>query len=454
MDTKIQQLKQLYAAKIAEAKTLASAENVTDEASQKIDKLLGEADVIKVQIVQQDRIAEGDKLANQPDDLKAAHLGWRQSGPNEGNVAVDPQAWRQVEIVLPTGKKSFIRFNVPLAVQAKEYPLAFEGYIRKGIDHVGANDRKTLTEGVDSSGGFWVPEAYQTEYLKKVATTAIIRSLARTLSTSRDHLKWPRMVYTTDDKYTSGVRLTWTGETPSSATAHRVTEPVSGLITIPVHTAMASMPISNDLLEDSAFDVMGISSDLMGEAFGLGEDDVFLNGNGVSKPMGIITRVDVGDTGEKVATVNSGDAGTLKADGLIDLFFGLPSQYRRNARFVMNSGSAKVARKLKDGGTTGRYLWDAMQAPNFGGLSSPVDQDSLLGKPVLYDEFMPDIAGNAYPILFGDFTGYFIVDRVGLSLQRLSELYAETNITLLLARKRVGGDVAQPWRFKAQKIAS
>jgi len=215
---------------------------------------------------------------------------------------------------------------------------------------------------------------------------------------------------------------------------------------------MASMPLSNDVLEDSAFDLMGISSDLLGEAFALGEDDVFINGNGVAKPMGLVTRIDVGETGEKIPTVVSGSATTLLADGLIDLFFGLPSQYRRNARMLLNSGTAKVARKLKDGNS--RYIWDSMQNASNGGLSSPGDQDSMLGKPVVYDEFMPDIAGNDYPILFGDFSGYFIVDRIGLSLQRLSEIYAETNITVILGRKRVGGEVAQPWRFRAQKIST
>jgi HK97 family phage major capsid protein len=451
----IDDLRKAMAKKVADAKALAATyqgkeSEMPKDVIEKINGLLGESDVIKAQILTLQRVEEGDQFVNSPQDLKAGLLGWRQSGPDEGNVAVDPMSWRKMELVLPTGKRTELRYQVPLAVQGKAYPLAFEAYVRKGFDYMGPQDRKTLNEGTDSAGGFLVPEDYQTEFIRKTATNAVIRSLARVLSTSRDIMKWPRLAYTTDDKYTSGARLTWTGELPASATAHRVTEPVIGLLSIPIHTAMASLPLSNDLLEDAAFDVAGIGTDLLGEAFGLGEDDVFLNGNGVSKPMGILTRVDVGD--EKIATVASGSASTLTADGLIDLFFGLPSQYRRNARFVMNSATAKVARKLKDGNQ--RYLWDAMQTAVNGGLYSPAEQDTLIGKPVAYDEFAVDIAANSYPIIFGDFTGYFIVDRVGLSIQRLSELYAETNITLLLARKRVGGDVTQPWRLKVQKITT
>src|SRR5690606_28354613 len=107
----------------------------------------------------------------------------------------------------------------------------------------------------DTAGGFLVPEDVQTEVIKKLATMAVIRRLARVIQTGRDLVTFPRVNYSTDDKYTSGVRFTWTGETPASSTAHRATEPVFGQIAIPVHTAMASLAISQNLLEDSMFNL-------------------------------------------------------------------------------------------------------------------------------------------------------------------------------------------------------
>lgn len=415
-----------------------------------IEGILGKADELMAQIKIEERLEKGQEYGKQP-EASDVDLSWRKAALHEGEVPVDPMAWRELEVKTVFGTKR-IRYQVPLAVEKKGYPAAFEAYMRKGMPFMGAQDVKTLQEGLDASGGHLVPEQYLTEMLRKVATTAQIRSLARVLTTGRDVLKWPKLKYATDDKYTSGVRLTWTGELPSSSTVHRVTEPVFGLAGITVHTAMASLPLSNDFLEDSAADIMGLSTELMGEAFGLGEDDVFINGSGVSQPVGLVTRATAGD--DLIPFVVSGSAATITADGIIDLFFGLPAQYRRNGRVLMNSGTAKVARKLKDGGATGRYLWDSMQSPNFGGLSSPAAQDTILGVPVIYDEFMPDLGANNFPILFGDFGGYYVVDRVGLSIQRLSEVYAESNITLLLARKRVGGDVMQPWRLRFQKCST
>lgn len=453
---KITQLNSQYSKLFTKAETLAAGYDeekpMPKEVRLEIESLLGQSDEIKAQISLMERVTQGQDFSRdlQPTDVD---VNWRKTLTEEGDVRVDPLAWREMEVKTPFSLWPIrIRYQVPLDVQGKDYPSAFESYMRKGVNKVGPNDRKTLYEGSDAAGGFLAPEAYMTEMLRKTAAAAAVRALARVITTSRDVVKWPKVKYSTDDKYTSGVRLNWTGELPSSSTIHRVTDPVFGLVGIPIHTAMASMPLSNDLIEDSAFDVVGLSSDLMGEAFGLGEDDVFLNGDGVSKPMGMITRITTGD--DQIGFVVSGSAASITADGLIDLFFGLPAQYRRGAKFLMNSNTAKVARKLKDGGSTGRYLWDSMQAPNFGGLSSPVVQDTLLAAPVAYDEFMPDLGANAFPILFADFSGYLIADRVGLSLQRLEEVYAELNMTLLLARRRVGGDVIQPWRMRSQKCST
>lgn len=438
----IQKLQEAYRAKLAEAKALTVGGDVTPEIAEKANGLLGQADEIKVQIDLAKRLADGEAAAAEPMGTKAAHHGWRKAGPDEGMPEVDPSSWREVK--MPNGET--MRVFIPEAVTAKDYPAAFEAYMRRGKNEMGPNDRKTLSAGSDSAGGFLIPEDYHVELIKKTAVMATIRANARVAQTSRDMAKWPRINYTTDDKYTSGVRLTWTGETPSSATVHRVTDPVFGLLTVPVHTAMASMPITNQLLEDSAFDVLGVSSDLLGEAFALGENDAFINGTGVSRPMGILAQVDATDGPTSVV---SGGAATLTSNGLIDLAYALPPQYERNAKWFMSKGTEKAIRKLI-GTTSGEYEWPVVNQVGALGASN----STLLGFPIVREQFMPDVTTNGYPIIFGDLRGYLVLDRVGLSLQWLDELYAETDITLLLARRRVGGQLIQPWQVKVQKVAA
>lgn len=443
----ISKLQAAYQAKLAEARKLSEQykekpEEMTPEVMGQINALLGESDEIKARLVTARQLADAEAYAGEPAGTKAAHLGWRQAGPDEGLAAVDAKSWREVEV---KGREP-IRVYIPEAVRVKGYGDAFEAYMRKGFRDMGPNDRKTLTAGTDSAGGFLIPEDYHVEIIKKTAVMATIRANARVAQTSRDMASWPRITYTTDDKYTSGVRFTWTGETPSSSTVHRVTEPVFGLMTIPVHTAMASLPLSNDLLEDSAFDVASIGSELIGEAFALGENDAFINGSGVGRPMGILTQV---GTDNGPSTVNSGGAATLTSDGLISLAYALPPQYESNAKWYMNKTTEAAIRKLK-GTTSGDYQWPVLN--NVGGLGTV--QSTLLGFPIVREQFMPDVTTDSYPIVFGDMKGYLVLDRVGLSIQRLDELYAETNVTLLLARRRVGGQLIAPFRLKAQKVAS
>jgi len=379
----------------------------------------------------------------------AAFQGFRQAAPDEGETRYDEKAWREVFIDTAFGKKS-IRYHVPLGVEKKEYKPAFESYLRRGVNASGPNDRKTLQEGTDSAGGFMVPDDLQQQIIKKVAAQTYMRQLARVITTSRETAAWVKVNYTANNLYTSGVRLNWTGEIPVSSTTHRVTDPVFSQTTIPVHTAMASMPISNNLIEDSAFDIFGVAGESLSEAFSLGENEAFISGDGSSKPSGLL--LGAGSTG--LAAILSGTDAALTTTGdvhsgkrLLDLYYAVPSQYRRNdnCAWLMNSGTLNAVDNLVDGSK--RPLIKDLNTASLGAAEPAL----LKNKRIFADEFMPDLAADAFPVVFGDFSGYMIVDRIGFSIQRYFEVYAELNMTLLLARKRVGGALVENYRLRALK---
>lgn len=439
-------LTQAYTAKLAEARKARAAwegkeTEMPQEQMDAINAILGEADTIKAQIEQEQAIQAGESFAMEPAGTKAAHLGFRPAGPGEGDVEVDRKAWRQEEIITATGKKLTVRYHVPVAVEQKGYPGAFEAYLRHGYEGMGPNDRKTLQGAIDSAGGHLVPADFQAELIKKAATLATIRPNARVIQTSRDIATWPSVEYTTDDMYTSGVRLTWAGELPASATTIRVTEPTFGMKQIPIHTAMASMPLSNDLLEDSAFDVFGIGAELFAEAFTLGEEDSFINGDGVAQPLGLLGITPDATNGLTKVSVET--AGTIGSDDILDLYWAVPAQYRPQAGWWLESATGAILDKLQD--SYGRYIMSSLMS---GSLATP-QVDVIKGKPVHYAEFMPSQESGGFPIIFGDMKGYFIVDRVGLSIQRFTDSkYAELNSSLLLGRKRVGGQLVQSWKLR------
>lgn len=339
------------------------------------------------------------------------------------------------------------------ATATRDYKSAFDSYLRRDIEAMGPQDRKTLQEGVDDAGGFLAPVDWRAEMIKRTAARPNVRANATVMTTSRDSVRLPKVIYAGDYRYTSGVRMKWVGEIPSSATEHRVTDPVFGAELVQIYTAMASLPITLDLLEDSAFGIEEYIIQVLAEAYDLGEEAVWISGTGVGQPQGILTHpqilVDSGESGDGMR-VASGAAAAVTGDGLIDLAMELPEQYDMNAKWYLNKKSTeKAIRTLKDA-TGDNYLWPVTHQV---GQLGPAGL-SLLGYPVIRSPFLPNVGAGNNPILFGDMRAYRIVDRIGLSIQRLREVYAETNLVVYLARKRVGGKMLEPFKLKVQNVAT
>lgn len=223
----------------------------------------------------------------------------------------------------------------------------------------------------------------------------------------------------------------------------RVTEPVFGQVSVPVYTAMMSMPITNDMIEDASFPLVSYVSEKFAETIELLRDNMVLNGAGQGQPSGIL--LNPGADANQPAVVVSGSASAVTAAGLVNIGFALPEQYDDNACWVFNKVSTGAAiASLTD--SNNRYLWGAGLQDS--GLAPDLHNRKLLGYDVVFSGFMPNVAASAYPYIFGDLRGYYLVNRVGFSIQVLRELYAETNQILLLGRLRFGGMVAEPWRLK------
>jgi HK97 family phage major capsid protein len=418
-----------------------------DQSLAQVDRLLDEADRLK-------RLADqGAALKSAPGAIRlpfeVGSLGLKADATQDDAIkAVVAEVYGQdYQARLTLQRRAFnkaLRYGfdklsgaerATLAGQVLLRPEQIERMLQGGMDAAAIKD---LTLGVDVSGGFMAPEDFRAEVIRALPGLTVVRSRARVVPTNRDTLVVP-VVSGDDDTYSSAVRVSWVteGSEPDSDS-----EPSFGQERIPIYTALAKTQIGNDLLEDAGTDIAALLAELYAEAYALDEDEQFLVGDGAGKPQGILPG---GENANSIAEVKSGNASTLTADGLIDLLYDLPVQYHANAAFVMNSATAAAVRKLKD--QNDQYLWQL-------GLAAG-QPDTLLGKPLAVSEFMPNVAADAYPVLLGDFgRGYWIADRVGLSVQRLVEKYAESNMTGFVARRRVGGQMVLPNAFRVQKVAS
>lgn len=351
------------------------------------------------------------------------------------------------------------------AAAKSAYKAAFEKYLRGGMlptssKPMSQNDMKILREGAikaestpnDTLGGFTVPEDFQAEVLKKLPGLISLWDSTRHVPTGRDVLVFPVVRYSTDNKKTSPFGLTWTGDLPASATQADVTDETWGQARIPVNVAMAGQKLSNSFIEDAAVDVMGITQQLFRENILQDLENVIAVGVGGIQPEGITINATA-----QSAAIHSGNASALTADGLKDLYWNVPAQYRSRGKFVMSSSTAQAISKLKD--ANNRYLWEDKDM--FGGGLGGAQLDGviiptprLLGAPVLFSEQMPAVGASNYPIVFGDLSGYIVAERVGMTVRVLNELYAETDMVKILLRVRVGGLLAEDWKVRLQIVSA
>lgn len=197
--------------------------------------------------------------------------------------------------------------------------------------------------------------------------------------------------------------------------------------------------MSNSLLEDAAFDIASELSFDFAEQFGKVEGAAFVNGDGVLKPRGFMT-----DT--SIVSVNSGSASAITADSLLALYHTLPTFYSENAVWGMNRTTLGAIRTLKD--QNNRYIL------SFDGIQNAPAM-TILGRPVVELPDMPDIAGGAYPVVFGDFMqGYRIFDRVSLAVLRDPYSVQTSGLVRFHARRRVAGGVAKSEAFRTLKISA
>jgi HK97 family phage major capsid protein len=322
---------------------------------------------------------------------------------------------------------------------------------------------KVLSAGTDEAGGFWMPPDYRSELIKKSAAMACVRPNATVITTGSDLVSFPTVKYTTDQKYTSGVRFAWNGDAPA-ANISEATNPIAGRDIIPINVATAAIFLARSMMEDNSFDVLGYISELMSEAFALGEEDAFWTGAGGGSPEGILAHAMAtvaNGTGDGMyvasgaaAAILWGSAATPSAavtKGILGLEGALPPQYETNAKWYANKRTYSSIRGICD--AESRPLWQTTDAP---GLTNYVRglPATLLGYDVQKSQFVPDIDTNTYPLVFGDMKGYYIADRVGLSIEVFREVLGLRDLVAIYARKRLGAALLQPWRLKDMKCTT
>jgi HK97 family phage major capsid protein len=305
---------------------------------------------------------------------------------------------------------------------SSEYRSAFDAYLR-GEEH----ERRDLSVGTNSAGGFTVPTNMADELVVYAREFGAMRRISRVIETDTGAtIQVP--------KITGFAAAAWTDE----GAAFNESDPTFAQDTLDAHKMTHIVQVSEELLQDSAFDIEGEIARQAGEALGVLENTAFVVGDGSSKPTGISVTSTEGTQGA------SGQTTTISADDVYDLIYSVIPAHRRNGRFLTEDPTIAAIRKLKDGNDN--YLWQpSMQAG---------EPSTLAGYPVETDPDVATMAADAKSVLFGNFQRYWIRDAGGISVQRLNERYAELGLVGFRVYRRVDGKLLEPAAVKHYANAS
>jgi len=247
---------------------------------------------------------------------------------------------------------------------------------------------KAHTEGVNSAGGFLVPDEFETELISLREQFGVFRRNARVRPMSSDTLRVPRRSATLSANFvgeaTAGTESTMTFEG----------------VTLVAKKLMVLTTVSNELNEDA---FVNLADDVAGEiAYALAkkEDECGFNGDGTSAFGGIngaVTQIEAGTTAVMYhdSALASG-LGDLTLDN-IGAFMGLLPAYADtpNAKFYMHKAvwhGGFEAALTTAGGTTAREIKDGYAG-----------QPTLFGYPVEFTQVMRSAySANKIGALFGD----------------------------------------------------
>ena len=213
----------------------------------------------------------------------------------------------------------------------------------------------------------------------------------------------------------------WTAENA----AYSASDEVFGQFSLSAFKAATIIQISEELLQDSAFDLEAYIVREFGLRIGVLENTAYVVGDGSGKPTGVTVGATAGTT--------AATATTITFDNLVDMIHSLLPPYRRNAVWLFNDAVIKFLRKIKTGiASDTTYIWQPSVVAG--------RPDQILGYPVYPD---PDMNGTMttglITGLFGDFSYYTIRDASGIAFQRLNELYAANGQVGFRAYHRTDG---------------
>lgn len=269
---------------------------------------------------------------------------------------------------------------------------------------------RDLTAGTDTAGGNTVPARFVSQLYETLKERSAMRQTnVRVLTTNGGE----KMLV---PKVTTHGSASWTAE------ANSLTEgdPAFGQVELDAHKAGKLLQISHELIADSGVNITNFIARDAGAALGDLTGKAYVAGDGSSKPSGVV--------GDATLGLTAAAKNAVTGDELLDFFGKVIAPYRQNGYWLMNDTTFTYLSKLQDG--AGTYVFDPF---------TTTGPQTIRGKRVVTDPNVDEIGASKKPILFGDFSAYYIRDVGQMRFERSLDYAFDSDLVTYRSIMRTDG---------------
>ena len=296
-----------------------------------------------------------------------------------------------------------------------EYEVAFKDMLHTGMP------QKALRRGSAGSGNFIVPDTFEQKLVKGLTDKSVLRKLCTVLKTNTT-MRIPTII--------ADGEATWIPENEPV----QFSEAVYGEIVLDAYKLAHKVIVSDEMLEDAQFDVEDYIRQLFVESVSAAEELALFIGDGNGKPTGLLHQASTGWVSEK--------AGDITYDDILNLIHSVKSPYRKNAVLVMSEDA--ITKLLSIIHYHGDSPWDVSLKDG--------TTKTLFGYPVYTTNYLDRVLPGTKPVLFGDFSYFWIGERGKRSVKRLIERYADNGQVAYITTERIDAKLVLPEAIKSLEI--
>ena len=306
--------------------------------------------------------------------------------------------------------------NLTPETRVEDIRRAYDLYLRSGHEHYKLND-----VSLDSMG-YLLPRRLEAKLVNAMNTISVLRPLCTEVTTAGD----------SELPIVNGHgKASWVPE------GHPIpmVKDAFDRVNLNSHKLAAIIRVTSELLKDSAVDIEAYLANTFADRMAVGEEEAFIAGDGMGKPLGLIHQAKVG--------CETQTAGTVSIEDVLNLIFSVPEKHRRNGTLLMNDNM--LLSLYKQCAAQGQNLWL--------GKTNDGKNDTFFGYRIVRCASMPDAASGSMPILFGDFKQVYINNNGYRSIKRLDQLFIANDHIGFLMAERVGIKLMVPDAVKGLQVA-